>query len=114
MKKNFNTPEEMDFLVDLYFLQQQADDEPPTHVGLALALGLSCRQSLYDLQGKDEFTDSVKRARSMIEDYTARRAIKSNGAGAIFLLKNMGYSDKQTIEVDPIKVTISGSDTNLA
>lgn len=113
MKKSFNTVEELDFLIELYFQSVKAEEGIPTHVGLALALGLSCRQSLYDLQGKDEFSDSIKRARSMIEDFTVQRAIKTNGAGAIFLLKNMGYTDKQTVSVDPIKVSISGSDAEL-
>lgn len=111
--KNFKTAEECDFLVELYMEGQKLAGEPPTHAGLALALGLTSRQMLYELQDVEEFTDSIKKARLMIEDFTARKAMKNNGAGAIFMLKNMGYTDKQQIQLDPVKVTISGSDADL-
>jgi hypothetical protein len=112
-KPKFTNPDDFDFLVDMYMEDCKAHDKAMTHVGLALALGFSCRQSLYDYQAKELFTDSVKRARAMIEDWTVNKALKSNSAAAIFMLKNMGYTDKQTVVLDPITIHISGSDAKL-
>ena len=34
----------------------------------------------------------------------------SNAAGAIFLLKNMGYTDRQDVRPDPVEIVIKGID----
>ena len=43
----------------------------PTIPGLALALGFSSKQSLYDYKAKKEFLDSISRAQTRVEQYTA-------------------------------------------
>ena len=37
----------------------------------------------------------------------------NNAAGPIFVLKNMGYSDSQTVQVDPVQIVVTGADALL-
>lgn len=72
---------------------------PPTTAGLALHLGYASRQSLYDLKKKDEFSYTIKRAVTLIEDYHEKSiAIGENCTGSIFWLKNHNWKDKHDIE----------------
>lgn len=69
-----------------------------TITGLCIALGFESRQSFYDYEKNSEFSYIIKRARLFIEsDY---EALLQTGqcTGAIFALKNMGWSDKQEQE----------------
>ncbi len=75
--------------------------KPYTVTGLAASLGMT-RQQLVDYSTKDEFMDSIKAAKSKIEQfseetlYTAR-----NPVGAIFNLKNnWGWKDKHETDVN--------------
>lgn len=77
------------------------DMKPPTITGLALALGFNSRMSLLNYEGKKEFVDTIKRAKSRVEEYAETRLFDKDGAnGAKFSLANnfKGWSDKQTIE----------------
>lgn len=47
--------------------------KPPTIPGLALALGFSSRQSLYNYKARKEFMDTISRAQTRVEQYTAER-----------------------------------------
>lgn len=47
--------------------------KPPTIPGLALALGFSSKQSLYNYKARKEFMDSISRAQTRVEQYTAER-----------------------------------------
>ena len=109
----YTDPGTFDMMVDLYVAACDDKKEPLTIPGLALFLGFSCRQSLYEYQEKEEFTDSIKRARSLVEADMIRRGLATGGAMPIFILKNMGYSDRQTTQIDPIKIVIEGSDARL-
>lgn len=80
-----------------------------TITGLALYLGFESRQSFYDYEKKEEFTYTIKRARTYIEKEYEELLRKGNAGGAIFALKNMGWHDRQIIDVEstpPIKITI--------
>jgi hypothetical protein len=72
--------------------------EPPTITGLALYLGFASRQSFYDYEKDGEFSYVIKRARLRIETEYEKRLMGNNPAGAIFALKNFGWSDKQEID----------------
>ncbi len=109
----FATPEEFDLIVDLYVVSCEEKEEPMTIPGLALFLGFADKSSLYHYQHRKPFTDSVKRARTLIEEATVKRSMGSHAAGAIFVLKNMGYSDRQNVQIDPIQIVISGADALL-
>lgn len=61
---------------------------PPTVTGLALALGFESRQSLIDYREKDEFTDTITRAKMRVEEYCEQRLFDRDGQrGAEFSLK---------------------------
>lgn len=120
----YNTAEEIQEKIDAYFesckgLQQFYEDgspirdkygypifygtKPPTITGLALALGFTSRQALLNYQGKEEFVDTITRAKSRVERYAEERLFDKDGAnGAKFALANnfVGWKEKQAIEAD--------------
>ncbi len=81
-----------------YLIGDQVIQNPPTVTGLALYLGFAQRKSLLDYKGKDEFCNLIKRAITCIESAYEQRLTMSNPTGAIFALKNMGWSDRQEID----------------
>ena len=94
------SPAEMERLVAEYVTKCHEKDEPLTPTGIILHLGLSSRQSLDQYAERPEFTDSVKRAKLLIENgYEVDLRRTGNPAGSIFALKNMGWSDRQEVEV---------------
>lgn len=94
-----SSPEELNDRADTYFAVCKAEDRPVTVTGLALALGLSSRESLDEYGRRPEFSDSVKRAKAMVAAAYEERLWGNSPAGAIFALKNMGWSDKQDVNV---------------
>ena len=95
--RKFSTPEEMQMAIDKYF-----EDHPkPTICGLALALGFAQRKSLLNYEGYgEEFCNTVKRAKLIIEDSYEQELRGSHVAGPIFALKNFKWSDRQDISLD--------------
>lgn len=91
------SPEEFDQKVDEYRDLCRAKEEPVTFTGMALHLGFCDRRSLYDYENYDGFSRSVKRARALVEWEYEKRLAGNNVAGAIFALKNHGWSDLQQI-----------------
>lgn len=76
---------------------------PLTITGLALALGFTSRQALLNYQAKDEFVDTILRAKAQVERYAEERLFDKDGAnGAKFSLSNNfeGWREKQQIEAD--------------
>jgi len=77
------------------------DRKPYTITGLALALGFTSRQALLNYEGKEEFVDTITRAKARVERYAEERLYDKDGAnGAKFSLANnfKGWSEKQQIE----------------
>jgi hypothetical protein len=76
---------------------------PLTITGLALALGFNSRQALLNYQARDEFYDTITRAKAIVERYAEERLYDKDGAnGAKFSLANNfnGWREKQSIEAD--------------
>lgn len=79
------------------------DEKPPTITGLALALGFNSRQSLINYEDKEEFLDTITRAKAKVEQYTEERLFDKDGAnGAKFSLANnfKGWKEKQQIDTN--------------
>lgn len=79
------------------------DARPLTVTGLALALGFTSRQALLNYQDKEEFVDTITRAKARVEAYAEERLFDKDGAnGAKFSLANNfdGWKEKQSIEAD--------------
>lgn len=98
-------------VLDKYGYPVMVDTKPLTITGLALALGFASRQALLNYQDREEFNDTITRAKARVEEYAESRLFDKDGAnGAKFSLANNfeGWKEKQQIEAD-IKndVTIS-------
>ena len=79
------------------------DRRPYTVTGLALALGFNSRTSLLNYEGKEEFVNTIVRAKSRVERYAEERLYDKDGSnGAKFSLANnfKDWSEKQQIEAD--------------
>lgn len=99
--RKIDSPETFDNLVDTYILTCQDPGNPKaiTLTGMVLALGLCSKDSFYDYEQFPEFTDSVKRARLLVEhEYENRLVAGSNAAAPIFALKNFGWKDKHEVD----------------
>ena len=128
----YNTAEEMQEKIDAYFVECEGrlltdnegnvitdkygypvrvDTRPLTITGLALALGFNSRQALLNYQEKDEFHDTIMRAKAKVECYAEERLFDKDGAnGAKFSLANnfAGWKEKKEIEADVSnKITIN-------
>lgn len=91
----YETPEELQAEISKYFAENKGK---VTISGLAYALGFESRQSFYDYEKRDVFSYTVKRARLFIENEYEDLLRSGNVTGAIFALKNFGWSDKQEID----------------
>ena len=84
--------------------------KPPTVTGLALALGFTSRLDLLRYQGKEEFCNTITRAKSMVEQYAEERLFDRDGSnGAQFSLRNnfKGWdADKKNDNSGDGKITI--------
>lgn len=86
------------------------NQKPPTVTGLALALGFTSRLDLLRYQGKEEFCNTITRAKSMVEQYAEERLFDRDGSnGAQFSLRNnfKGWdADKKNDDSGDEKITI--------
>lgn len=119
------SPQELQKLVDAYFAEMETPKvmgdmiyfEPVTITGLALALDTS-RETLCNYEEKDEFFDTVKRAKLRCENYAEKQLYLGKSAtGAIFSLKNFGWKDTQDHnhggQKDNPVVTLSSTDDQI-
>ncbi len=106
----YGSAKEMQEKIDLYFSECDKSKGPYTVTGLALALDMS-RQDLINYSSKDEFFDTIKRAKMKVEEYLEKRLINdSSCSGIIFNLKNnYGWKDKTEVDASvntQIKVSL--------
>jgi phosphoketolase len=97
------TDNEGNTIYDKYGYPLVVDRKPLTITGLALALGFNSRQALLNYQAKEEFNDTITRAKAVVEQYAEERLYDKDGAnGAKFSLANnfSGWREKQQIEAD--------------
>lgn len=89
--RKLRTPDELEARAGLYFEQCSNLEHPITLTGLIYALGLSSRQSLSHYEKREEFCDSVRRAKLRVEMAYEEKLHTRNPSGAIFALKNFGW-----------------------
>ena len=84
-------------VLDKYGNEIHLHQRPPTVTGLALALGFASRKSLLEYQGKQEFVNTITRAKARCEKYSEERLFDRDGTnGAQFSLKfNFGWDNKE-------------------
>lgn len=113
----YATPQELQEKIDDYFVngvaqrkvmvgpsnnRQVAYVPVPTITGLVLHCGFCNRASFYDYEERPKFSNTIKKARTMIEMNYEELLQCGGGAGAIFALKNFGWTDKLEIATDDI------------
>lgn len=91
----YNNAEELQEAISQFF---QENNKHITISGLAYYLGFESRQSFYDYEKNAKFSYTIKRARLFIENEYEKLLASGNVTGAIFALKNFGWSDKQEVE----------------
>lgn len=118
----WNSKEELQNLIEAYFISIQDSDKPgvylrpPTITGLALALGTN-RETLCNYEDKEEFFDTIKEAKGKCENWVEENAMlgKANATFSIFNLKNnYGWKDKteQDLNIKELPKPILGGITN--
>ena len=111
----YSNPEDLEKKIDEYFEVGVAHKELPfkkgketemisvpcpTITGLVLFCGFCDRQSFYDYENRERFSCTIKKARTRIEKHYEELLQMGGAAGPIFALKNMGWSDKQQIDMN--------------
>jgi hypothetical protein len=100
-KPPINDPEDVQAIqakIDAYF-DGLGEYGFPTFCGLALALGYTSRQSLWENSTKDIMISlPIKIALLKVEETYERGLRGPAPTGCIFALKNRGWTDKQEIE----------------
>lgn len=100
--RKISEKEELQNKINNYFEECEKNKEPYTITGLCMALDI-CRDTLCEYAKKDEFSDTIKKAKLKVENYLEKHLITdSSTTGIIFNLKNnFGWKDKQeNINVD--------------
>lgn len=92
----YKSAEEMQTLMDKYFSETPINQW--TITGVAIALDTD-RTTLINYENKDEFFDTIKRAKTKVEN-AYELSLRVNGrAGDIFGLKNFGWKDKTETDI---------------
>ena len=107
--RHFDDPKEMERLIDAYFdncpdkhimtleCGTEIAIDRPTITGLALYLGFCDRHSMYAYEENEKFSHTIKKARSRMALHYEKHLLSKHTSGAIFALKNFGWSDRQEI-----------------
>lgn len=98
MKPLYETAEEMNYAIDLYFRVIEEENRPPTMAGLSLALGFKSTSALrrYEMKGED-FATIIEVARTRVEEWKNELLLTKEKQcnGVIFDLKNNhGWMDR--------------------
>lgn len=100
--RKYETPELLDAAVDAYFnhCSNPENAEPITWTGMCLFLGFYGRAELDNYLEYEGFSNSVKRAKSLVEfAYEKRLVLSDKPTGPIFALKNFGWKDTHQTEI---------------
>jgi len=105
----YNTAEEMELKINEYF-NWCIDNKMEIAVnGLVLFLGFSHKSSLYEYHENEEFTDLIKKARTAVEMSYELDLRTFKFGGAVFALKNMGWTDVTTQNVNQTITNVEAS-----
>lgn len=103
----------LDYLIEVTH-KVMTKQKPYTITGLALYLDTS-RETLLQYKEREEFVDSIKKAKDRCHNYVEDSLLTSNPTGAIFNLKNnYGWKDKTETDLtsggEKLGATISFTD----
>ena len=115
-RKPKNDPDDVEAIqekIDAYFVKLAKAEEEPTFAGLALALGYHSRSTLWEAsRAQTSISVPLKTAMLKVEESYEKQLRTTSPTGAIFALKNRGWSDKTELELSgdkdkPVMVSIS-------
>ena len=93
----FKSAEELQQKIDKYFEETPKDEW--TITGLAMALDTS-RKVLCEYEEKDEYSNTVKKAKLKVENGYEIDLKKHGRTGTIFALKNFDWKDKNETDIN--------------
>jgi hypothetical protein len=107
----YTSPDEIIAIAKAYFEECDKKLRPYTVTGLANSLGMT-RQGLIDYGNKDEFADTVKGLKQIVEQYLEEKLLSGTPCtGAIFSAKNnFGWRDQTEVKnthEGELKVTVT-------
>lgn len=100
--KKYSEVEQLQKKINEYFKMCDEKEKPYTITGLCLYLDID-RSTLLRYEEKEEYCNTIKRAKNRIENYVEENSLKGllNPTVSIFNLKNnFGWKDKQEIETN--------------
>jgi len=105
--KIYTEVEKLQAAADKYFEDCKSMKLPPTITGLTMALDFNSRQTLHEYEKDPKFSDAIKRARLKVENSYEMQVRSKNPTGAIFVLKTMGWDERQTQQTTgELKITV--------
>ena len=102
----YKSNEELQNKIDEYFSEIKLLKQHPTITGLAYFLGFEDRRSFYDYEKNGKFSYTIKRVRLKMESIYEEKLFSTSPTGAIFALKNFGWTDSTQIEHSGKNVTV--------
>lgn len=99
--RKYQNVEELEKLIDEYFLKCDETKRPYTITGLALYLDMDRKALLrYEKEYEDEFCHTIKRAKERVQEFVECCLFKKGIAqGVIFNLKNnFGWEENQKVD----------------
>ena len=97
----FKSVKKLQQKIDEYFDNCDEHEKPYGIVGLAVHLDTT-RNTLIDYQGRPEFSRTIEKAKERCQAWVEQHMLLKGNAGAIFWMKNHGWQDKKTLEVNDI------------
>jgi hypothetical protein len=95
----YSKPEDLIVKLEEWY-QKLEQGEKPTVTGLCLAIGFDSKDTLYAYRDKDGFSYPIKKALLIVENGYEKALRENQPTGSIFALKNMGWKDKQDVEMN--------------
>ena len=106
----FQSVSELQKKIDSYFEDRDATGKPYTITGLALWLDQTSREVIMNYQNKDEYADTILRAKLRCQEFAESQIYTAKSAqGPIFALKNYGWSDARQVDIQAANKTITVS-----
>jgi len=99
----YKNPKELEKKIQEYIATTELTSKPLTISGLCYHCGFESRQSFYDVEKREDFSYTIKRARLLIENSYELSLRSDKGGvqtGSIFALKNLGWTDNRQITHD--------------
>lgn len=97
--RKYETVEDFEQQADAYFVECATKGVSLTITGLALFMGFYSRQEYDNYLDYDEFKESARFAKTLVENHYEMQMLNGKPVGSIFVLKNMGWRDEKQVDM---------------